>query len=106
MQVTQKQQPWNVMNCGHLSCKNLIECGFGLLSAERHDKLLHKLLETEMRRLVMNCGMQFMKVIALDVVLPISGMHIKQSSHQEQHSAVGKETGGTAHIKRWNNTLR
>jgi insertion element IS1 protein InsB len=25
---------------------------------------------------------------------------------EEQHSAVGKETGETAHIERWNNTLR
>ena len=24
----------------------------------------------------------------------------------EQHSAVGKETGETAHVERWNNTLR
>jgi IS1 family transposase len=26
--------------------------------------------------------------------------------HDEQHTAVGKETGETAHIERWNNTLR
>lgn len=25
---------------------------------------------------------------------------------EEQHRAVGKETGGTAHVERWNNTLR
>ncbi len=25
---------------------------------------------------------------------------------QEQHSAVGKQTGETAHVERWNNTLR
>jgi insertion element IS1 protein InsB len=25
---------------------------------------------------------------------------------QEQHTAVGKETGETAHVERWNNTLR
>jgi insertion element IS1 protein InsB len=25
---------------------------------------------------------------------------------QEQHAAVGKETGETAHVERWNNTLR
>jgi IS1 family transposase len=25
---------------------------------------------------------------------------------EEQHSAVGKDTGETAHIERWNNTLR
>ena len=25
---------------------------------------------------------------------------------EEQHGAVGKETGETAHVERWNNTLR
>ena len=25
---------------------------------------------------------------------------------EEHHSAVGKETGATAHVERWNNTLR
>jgi IS1 family transposase len=25
---------------------------------------------------------------------------------EEHHSAVGKETGETAHVERWNNTLR
>ncbi len=25
---------------------------------------------------------------------------------EEQHEAVGKETGQTAHVERWNNTLR
>ena len=25
---------------------------------------------------------------------------------EDQHEAVGKETGETAHIERWNNTLR
>jgi insertion element IS1 protein InsB len=27
-------------------------------------------------------------------------------SPREQHTAVGKETGETAHVERWNNTLR
>ena len=26
--------------------------------------------------------------------------------HEEQHTAVGKETGETAHVERWNKTLR
>src|SRR5260370_33672779 len=32
----------------------------------------------------------------------ISGGHLMP----EQHTAVGKETGETAHVERWNNTLR
>jgi hypothetical protein len=63
--------------------------GFGLPSAERHGKLLHELLMTEARRLAVKCGMPFQTSIALDIILPISGMHIKQSFRQEQHSAVG-----------------
>jgi insertion element IS1 protein InsB len=27
-------------------------------------------------------------------------------SQRERHTAVGKETGETAHVERWNNTLR
>jgi IS1 family transposase len=27
-------------------------------------------------------------------------------SQREQHTAAGKETGETAHVERWNNTLR
>jgi IS1 family transposase len=33
-------------------------------------------------------------------------MPLKSPFRQEQQSAVGKEAGGTAHIERWNNTLR
>jgi insertion element IS1 protein InsB len=39
------------------------------------------------------CFTDFLKVYAC--VIP-----------EEQHSAVGKETGETAHVERWNNTLR
>ena len=40
-----------------------------------------------------HCLMDFLRVYAF--VIP-----------EEQHSAVGKETGETAHVERWNNTLR
>jgi insertion element IS1 protein InsB len=40
-----------------------------------------------------HCFTDFLKVYAS--VIP-----------EEQHSAVGKETGETAHVERWNNTLR
>ena len=32
--------------------------------------------------------------------------HLWEAIPEEQHSAVGKETGETAHVERWNNTLR
>ena len=59
--------------------QNLRECGFGLRSVERYDKLLHELWVTEARRLAVNCGMPFQKTLALDSVLLISGMLIKES---------------------------
>jgi insertion element IS1 protein InsB len=37
---------------------------------------------------------------------PISGKRIRAVIPEEQHSDVGKETGETAHVERWNNTLR
>jgi IS1 family transposase len=40
-----------------------------------------------------HCFTDFLKIYAY--VIP-----------EEQHSAVGKETGETAHVERWNNTLR
>ena len=40
-----------------------------------------------------HCFTDFLKVYAC--VIP-----------EEQHTAVGKETGETAHVERWNNTLR
>jgi insertion element IS1 protein InsB len=43
--------------------------------------------------------------------IPISGKPINMSFLQyvipaQQHRAVGKDSGETAHIERWNNTLR
>ncbi len=42
----------------------------------------------------------------LDTATRISGLPIRPSSGEEQHSAVGKDSGETAHVERWNNTLR
>ena len=42
------------------------------------------------------------------MALPTSGRHTGRRflKSSEQHTAVGKETGETAHVERWNNTLR
>ena len=77
--MTQKQPHWNWMNSGHLSSKKPIKFGFGLLFAERPDKWLHELLETEARKLVVNCRMLFQRIIILDIAILIFGMHTKQS---------------------------
>lgn len=70
------------MNYGRLFYKRHIKFGFGLLSAEKPDKWLHELLETEVRRPVVSCGMLFQKAIALDIVTLISGVHIKLLSQK------------------------
>ncbi len=41
--------------------------------------------------------------------IPVTNANTKRASAviaEEQHTAVGKETRETAHVERWNNTLR
>src|SRR5258708_626657 len=91
MQRTQKQPHWNLTNSGHLSYKKQIKCGFGLLSAERLDKLLHELLEIEAKTLVESCGTLFQKRIALGIAIQISGVHIKRSFLKSTIQLWGKK---------------
>ncbi len=63
-------------------------------------------LGSGVKRRVSGCGRRFRKSIARAIArrdfLKIYACVIAE----EQHSAVGKETGETAHVERWNNTLR
>jgi len=52
------------------------------------------------------CGRPFHQPIAKGIVSPIDFPAYKAVIPEEQHTAVGKETGETAHVERWNNTLR
>jgi hypothetical protein len=51
-------------------------------------------------------GHPFQKPIEQGTVLLIFGQPTRQSFGEEQHTAAGKETGETAHVERWKNTLR
>ena len=46
------------------------------------------------------------QAIAVRTASPIFGKLINRSAASEQHTACGKEHGLTAHVERWNNTLR
>ncbi len=59
-----------------------------------------------MKRPAAVCGKPFLTHTVPDSAIPIFGVPTRRSFGEEQHSAVGKEAGGTAHVERWHNTLR
>ena len=94
------------MNYGHLSSRKQTNAGYGLHCVERQDKSLPEQLVTEVKEHALplwnnipevyrqgHCYSDFWQ--AYQVVIP-----------EEQLTQVGKETGETAHVERWNNTLR
>ena len=58
-----------------------------------------------MNKRVVVCGKPFLRPIRKVIATPILES-LPGGDSEEQHSAVGKETGETAHVERWNNTLR
>jgi insertion element IS1 protein InsB len=94
------------MSCGRLCSKKPTSPGYGLPCAARHGRWLPihwaigagKTCQRLWEAIPDNyrqghCFTDFWA--AYRVVIP-----------EEQHTAVGKETGETAHVERWNNTLR
>jgi IS1 family transposase len=55
---------------------------------------------------VVNYGNQFLRRIEQSIAPPIFWAAYQAAIPEEQHTAVGKETGQTAHVERWKNTLR
>ena len=76
------------------------------MDIEKQDKWLHELLEIEAKKHVESCGTMFQTSIVKDIALRTFGKRIRQSWAFEQLTQVGKETGETAHVERWNCTLR
>jgi IS1 family transposase len=62
-------------------------------------------LAIEAARPVKNSGSKYPPPIAVLTVTATSGKRTEIVIPAEQHTAVGKETGLTAHVERWNNTL-
>ena len=94
------------MNSGHLSRQKRLKHGSGLRSVERHEKLVAYAIggrsEATCRELWNRIPGDYQKGYcytdfwrAYQAVIP-----------EEQHRAIGKETGETSHVERWNNTLR
>ena len=67
---------------------------------------MHEQLETEARKHALNYGIIFQTNIVKDTAFQIFGKHIRQIIPEDQLTQVGKETGETAHVERWNCTLR
>jgi hypothetical protein len=95
---------WNPIGCGRLCSKKRTTPGFGLPSAERAVKWSPMPLEIGAGKTCQrlweaiadsyragHCYTDFWA--AYQAVIP-----------KEQHTAVGKETGETAHVERWKNT--
>ena len=53
-----------------------------------------------------HCGKPFLKPIGAGHCYTDFWNAYQAVIPEEQHTAVGKETGETAHVERWNNTLR
>lgn len=62
---------------------------------------------TAAKPLVEDCGNASQKLIVGDALLQRSLWEAyREVIPTEQHVAVGKDSGETAHVERWNNTLR
>ena len=58
------------------------------------------------KRRARGCGRPFRRSIARAIARRDFLKVYASVIPEEQHTAVGKETGETAHVERWNNTLR
>ena len=52
------------------------------------------------------CGKRSQRIIVRGLASPTRSAAYAAVIPEEQHFPVGKETGETAHVERWNNTLR
>ena len=74
--------------------------------AARRDKRLPMRLGIGVNRRASGCGRPFRQSIARAIARRDFLRGYTSVIPEEQHTAVGKETGKTAHIERWKNTLR
>jgi IS1 family transposase len=58
------------------------------------------------KRRASGCGRRFRRSIAWAIARRDFLRVYAAVIPEEQHTAVGKKTGETAHVERWNNTLR
>jgi transposase-like protein len=95
---------WNPTYCGHLCSKKPTTPGCGWPYVARRDRWSPMPSVIGVKKRVSGCGKPFCDThrtghcfmdfwAAYAAVIP-----------SEQHTSVGKETGATAHVERWNNT--
>ena len=80
--------------------------GFGLPSVARHDKWSPMQWVIGANRPVCVCGKLSHQLARQGRCFTDFWASYPAVIPEEQHFAVGKETGETAHVERWNNTLR
>src|SRR5438067_13505311 len=95
------------MSCGHLSAPKASRSGFGLpWNAKRAGLLVWPLVIVPPKR-VASCGNRSRLTIAnARYAIVTSGSPMLAVLPSKRHRPVGKETGETAHIERFTNTLR
>jgi hypothetical protein len=94
------------MNCGHSSENAPTNAGYGLPCVVLPGKSSPLSLAIEAERVVENSGSKPPPPIALHTAESDFWEAYQVVIPAQQHTAVGKETGLTAHVERWNNTLR
>jgi hypothetical protein len=78
--------------------------GSGWRCAVRRDRWWPTRSEIAARPPVAGCGKPFPGRIVQVTASPIAGKRIRAVIPEDQQSAVGKDTGETAHVERWNTT--
>ena len=97
---------WNWMSYGHLCEQSATNAGSGLPSVVEPDRSSPASSATAAPTVAWLCASSSPKATALVVPAATSGRRINWPSTPQRTRAVGKETGETAHVERWNNTLR
>src|SRR5258708_7577809 len=97
---------WNWTNCGRLYSKKHTTSGFGLPCAARRGRWLLTRWVIGVKKPVCACGRLFHQLARQGHCFTDFWATSAAVIPEEQHTAVGKETGETAHVERWNNTLR
>jgi insertion element IS1 protein InsB len=94
------------MNDGRLSRKRGIKPGYGLLCVERHEKRVSYARGDRRKSTCSKLWEDIPEAYRVGHCLTDFWSAYRAVIPEEQHTAVGKETGETAHVERWNTTLR
>jgi hypothetical protein len=94
------------MNYGRLYSKKPTIPGFGSPCAAKRDKWSHMQWVIGVKRPASGCGKPFHPQARTGHCFTDFWAVYAAVIPSEQHTTVGKETGETAHVERWNNTLR